>query len=161
MTRLKLDHLSSRRYGHKDQLISKNIRMNKQIDRHAVHCDSEKERWRLAIEFSQSMASMWAEQHYRMLTIWWNNAVAQHYFSLNSMWPLLVGCASKVNGRDSRSPCLFFVADSVKHATGPLLIEIEKSPGSTIGLNLTHKWIRNSRSVILIDSVKSASIADR
>lgn len=33
MTRLKLDHLLLRRYGHKDQLISKNIRMNKQADR--------------------------------------------------------------------------------------------------------------------------------
>ena len=51
--------------------------------------------------------------------------------------------------------------DSVKHATGPLLIEIEKSPGSTIGISLTQKWIRNNRSVIVIDHVKAASIADR
>jgi hypothetical protein len=51
--------------------------------------------------------------------------------------------------------------DSVKHATGPLLIEIEKSPGSTIGISLTQKWIRNNRSIIVIDNVKPASIADR
>lgn len=51
--------------------------------------------------------------------------------------------------------------ESVKHASGPLLIEIEKSPGSTIGINLTQKWIRNNRSIIVIDSVKPASIADR
>ncbi len=55
---------------------------------------------------------------------------------------------------------LLFV-ESVKHASGPLLIEIEKSPGSTIGINLTQKWIRNNRSMIVIDSVKPASIADR
>jgi len=51
--------------------------------------------------------------------------------------------------------------DSVKHATGPLLIEIEKSPGSTIGISLTQKWIRGNRSIIVIDNVKPASIADR
>lgn len=51
--------------------------------------------------------------------------------------------------------------DSVKHATGPLLIEIEKSPGSTIGISLTQKWLRNNRSIIVIDNVKPASIADR
>lgn len=51
--------------------------------------------------------------------------------------------------------------DSVKHATGPLLIEIEKSPGSTIGISLTQKWVRGNRSIILIDNVKPASIADR
>ncbi|CAF1078989.1 unnamed protein product [Didymodactylos carnosus] len=52
------------------------------------------------------------------------------------------------------------VVDSVKHATGPLLIEIEKSPGSTIGISLTQKWIRG-RSIIIVDNVKPASIADR
>jgi len=51
--------------------------------------------------------------------------------------------------------------DSVKHATGPLLIEIEKSPGSTIGISLTQKWVRGNRSIIVIDNVKPASIADR
>lgn len=51
--------------------------------------------------------------------------------------------------------------DSVKHATGPLLIEIEKSPGSTIGINLAQKWTRPNRSIIVIESVKPASIADR
>lgn len=55
----------------------------------------------------------------------------------------------------------FLFADSVKHATGPLLIEIEKSSGSTIGINVAQKWIRNHRSIIVIDSVKPASIADR
>ncbi|CAF1324735.1 unnamed protein product [Adineta steineri] len=69
--------------------------------------------------------------------------------------------------RQCRGTTLFLIeydvaiVDSVKHATGPLLIEIEKSLGSTIGINLTQKWIRNNRSVIVIDNVKPASIADR
>lgn len=54
-----------------------------------------------------------------------------------------------------------YFLESVKHATGPLLIEIEKSPGSIIGINLTQKWVRNTRSIIVIDHVKPASIADR
>jgi len=56
---------------------------------------------------------------------------------------------------------LICFTDSVKHATGPLLIEIEKSPGSTIGISVAQRWIRNQRSIIVIDSVKPASIADR
>ena len=53
------------------------------------------------------------------------------------------------------------LVDSIKHATGPLLIEIEKSPGSTIGISLTQKWTRTNRPIIVIDQVKAASIADR
>lgn len=60
----------------------------------------------------------------------------------------------------NRHECYHFL-DSVKHATGPLLIEIEKSPGTSIGLTLAQKWIRGQRSIIVIDSVKPASIADR
>ncbi len=69
--------------------------------------------------------------------------------------------------RQCRGTTLFLIeydvaiVDSVKHATGPLLIEIEKSPGSIIGINLTQKWTRGNRSTIVIDSVKPASIADR
>ncbi|CAF0828269.1 unnamed protein product [Rotaria sp. Silwood1] len=69
--------------------------------------------------------------------------------------------------RQCRGTTLFLIeydvaiVDSVKHATGPLLIEIEKSPGSTIGISLTQKWIRNNRPIIVIDNVKPASIADR
>ena len=58
---------------------------------------------------------------------------------------------------------LFFYMhiESVKHAIGPLLIEIEKSSGSTIGISLEQKWTRDNRSVIVIEDVKPASIADR
>jgi len=55
----------------------------------------------------------------------------------------------------------FLFIDSVKNATGPLLIEIEKTLGSIIGISLTQKWIRGNRSIIVIDNVKPASIADR
>ncbi|CAM4794610.1 unnamed protein product [Rotaria magnacalcarata] len=53
------------------------------------------------------------------------------------------------------------IVDSIKHASGPLLIEIEKSFGSTIGISLAQKWTRNNHSIIVIDNVKPASIADR
>ncbi|CAF2332315.1 unnamed protein product [Rotaria sp. Silwood2] len=69
--------------------------------------------------------------------------------------------------RQCRGTTLFLIeydvaiVDSVKRAAGPLLIEIEKSFGSTIGISLTQKWTRNNHSVIIIDNVKPASIADR
>ncbi|CAF1005411.1 unnamed protein product [Rotaria sp. Silwood1] len=69
--------------------------------------------------------------------------------------------------RQCRGTTLFLIeydvaiVDSVKRAAGPLLIEIEKSFGSTIGINLAQKWTRNNHSVIIIDNVKPASIADR
>ncbi|CAF3827601.1 unnamed protein product [Adineta steineri] len=69
--------------------------------------------------------------------------------------------------RQCRGTTLFLIeydvaiVESVKHATGSLLIEIEKSPGSTIGISLTQRWIRNNRSIIVIDNIKPASIADR
>ena len=63
--------------------------------------------------------------------------------------------------RQGRAYRALFLSDSVKHATGPLLIEIEKSAGTAIGISLSQKWIRGNRSIIVIDSVKPASIADR
>ncbi|CAF1419814.1 unnamed protein product [Adineta steineri] len=69
--------------------------------------------------------------------------------------------------RQCRGTTLFLIeydvaiVESVKHATGSLLIEIEKSPGSTIGISLTQRWIRSNRSIIVIDNIKPASIADR
>ena len=63
--------------------------------------------------------------------------------------------------------CLFVVVvvvvylESIKHATGPLLIEIEKSIGSTIGISLAQKWKRENHPIIVIDNIKPASIADR
>jgi len=53
-------------------------------------------------------------------------------------------------------------SDSIKNSNGPLLIEIEKSPGSSIGIKLTStKSAINGKNQILVESVKPASIADR
>ncbi|XP_075456431.1 glutamate receptor-interacting protein 1 isoform X2 [Ascaphus truei] len=52
------------------------------------------------------------------------------------------------------------VMDSVSNASGPLLVEVAKTPGSSLGLALTTSIYCNKQ-VIVIDKVKSASIADR
>jgi C-terminal processing protease CtpA/Prc len=61
------------------------------------------------------------------------------------------------------------IVDSIKNSNGPLLIEIEKSPGSSIGIKLMLAKSSSSSSSsqtnkapqILVESVKQASIADR
>lgn len=53
------------------------------------------------------------------------------------------------------------IVDSIKNSNGPLLIEIEKSPGSSIGIKLTLNKMPHGKNQILVESVKSASIADR
>ncbi len=54
------------------------------------------------------------------------------------------------------------IVDSIKNSNGPLLIEIEKSPGSSIGIKLTQaKSPITNKNQILVESVKQASIADR
>ena len=51
-------------------------------------------------------------------------------------------------------------SDQVQNATGPLLIEVAKPPGSSLGVTLSVTVI-NHRHVIVISDVRSASIADR
>ncbi len=53
------------------------------------------------------------------------------------------------------------IVDSIKNSNGPLLIEIEKSPGSSIGIKLMLNKINQGKNQILVESVKPASIADR
>uniref|UniRef100_A0A8C5QTL2 Glutamate receptor interacting protein 1 n=1 Tax=Leptobrachium leishanense TaxID=445787 RepID=A0A8C5QTL2_9ANUR len=52
------------------------------------------------------------------------------------------------------------VMDSVANASGPLLVEVAKTPGSNLGVALTTSMYCNKQ-VIVIDKIKSASIADR
>nr|XP_020845868.1 LOW QUALITY PROTEIN: glutamate receptor-interacting protein 1 [Phascolarctos cinereus] len=52
------------------------------------------------------------------------------------------------------------VMDSVATASGPLLIEVAKTPGSSLGVALSTSMCCNKQ-VIIIDKIKSASIADR
>ncbi|XP_067553351.1 glutamate receptor-interacting protein 1 isoform X1 [Pseudorca crassidens] len=52
------------------------------------------------------------------------------------------------------------VMDSVVTASGPLLVEVAKTPGASLGVALTTSMCCNKQ-VIVIDKIKSASIADR
>ncbi|XP_068825994.1 glutamate receptor-interacting protein 1 isoform X2 [Capricornis sumatraensis] len=52
------------------------------------------------------------------------------------------------------------VMDSVATASGPLLVEVAKTPGASLGVALTTSMCCNKQ-VIIIDKIKSASIADR
>lgn len=51
-------------------------------------------------------------------------------------------------------------SDSVATASGPLLVEVAKSTGSSLGVALSTSMFCNKQ-VIIIDKVKPASIADR
>ncbi|KAM5288381.1 glutamate receptor-interacting protein 1 isoform 10-T10 [Ctenodactylus gundi] len=52
------------------------------------------------------------------------------------------------------------VMDSVATASGPLLVEVAKTPGASLGVVLSTSMCCNKQ-VIVIDKIKSASIADR
>ncbi|KAM6214481.1 glutamate receptor-interacting protein 1 isoform 13-T13 [Rhynchocyon petersi] len=52
------------------------------------------------------------------------------------------------------------VMDTVATASGPLLVEVAKTPGASLGVALTTSMCCNKQ-VIVIDKIKSASIADR
>ncbi|XP_044535139.1 glutamate receptor-interacting protein 1 [Gracilinanus agilis] len=54
----------------------------------------------------------------------------------------------------------FVIRDSVATASGPLLVEVAKTPGSSLGVALSTSMCCNKQ-VIIIDKIKSASIADR
>uniref|UniRef100_A0A8C5AK12 Glutamate receptor interacting protein 2 n=1 Tax=Gadus morhua TaxID=8049 RepID=A0A8C5AK12_GADMO len=52
------------------------------------------------------------------------------------------------------------IMDTVNNASGPLLVEIAKSLGATLGITLTSATHRNKQ-VIIIDRIKPASVVDR
>lgn len=54
----------------------------------------------------------------------------------------------------------FAFTDSVTTASGPLLVEVAKTAGSALGIALSTSMCC-SKQVIVIDKIKSASIADR
>ncbi|XP_013790838.2 glutamate receptor-interacting protein 2-like, partial [Limulus polyphemus] len=51
------------------------------------------------------------------------------------------------------------VMDAVRNASGPLLVEIEKSPGTQLGITLTR--IQRPENVVVIESIKQATVAER
>ena len=55
---------------------------------------------------------------------------------------------------------LLHQSDTVNNASGPLLVEIAKSLGATLGITLTSATHRNKQ-VIIIDRIKPASVVDR
>uniref|UniRef100_A0A803TW00 Glutamate receptor interacting protein 2 n=1 Tax=Anolis carolinensis TaxID=28377 RepID=A0A803TW00_ANOCA len=52
------------------------------------------------------------------------------------------------------------IMDTVANASGPLLVEIAKTPGSALGITLALNSHRNKQ-VIIIDKIKPASVVDR
>lgn len=48
----------------------------------------------------------------------------------------------------------------VANASGPLLVEIAKAPGSALGITLSMNTHRNKQ-VIIIEKIKPASVGDR
>ncbi|XP_045146069.1 glutamate receptor-interacting protein 2 [Echinops telfairi] len=52
------------------------------------------------------------------------------------------------------------IPDTVASASGPLMVEIAKTPGSTLGISLTMRSHR-SKSIVTIDRIKPASVVDR
>ncbi|XP_064161027.1 glutamate receptor-interacting protein 2-like isoform X1 [Anguilla rostrata] len=52
------------------------------------------------------------------------------------------------------------IMDTVTNASGPLLVEIAKSPGTALGITLATATHRNKQ-VIVIDKIKAASVVDR
>ncbi|XP_037685546.1 glutamate receptor-interacting protein 2 [Choloepus didactylus] len=52
------------------------------------------------------------------------------------------------------------IPDTVANASGPLMVEIAKTPGSALGILLTASSHRN-KPVIIIDRIKPASVVDR
>ncbi|KAJ8359045.1 hypothetical protein SKAU_G00155700 [Synaphobranchus kaupii] len=82
--------------------------------------------------------------------------------------------SSRVESSVSDGPCLLKMSDVKKHffshtliapdsvtnASGPLLVEIAKSPGTALGITLATATHRNKQ-VIVIDKIKPASVVDR
>lgn len=50
--------------------------------------------------------------------------------------------------------------DAVEHASGPLLVEIDKVPGSALGIALTHSSYQR-KACVCVESIRPMSIADR
>ncbi|XP_071816235.1 glutamate receptor-interacting protein 2-like isoform X3 [Apostichopus japonicus] len=52
------------------------------------------------------------------------------------------------------------VMEAVKNATGPLLVEVSKTPGAHLGITL-NSAVNNGKLAVMIDAIKPGSIADR
>lgn len=61
---------------------------------------------------------------------------------------------------DPVAVCALSVPEAVQQASGPLLVEIVKSPSSSLGISLA-TTIYRSKQVIIIDKIKAASVVER
>ncbi|XP_072027579.1 glutamate receptor-interacting protein 2-like isoform X1 [Amphiura filiformis] len=52
------------------------------------------------------------------------------------------------------------IMEAVRNATGPLLVEVAKTPGANLGVTLTSAT-KHGKTSIVVDSIKNATIADR
>ncbi|XP_051550367.1 glutamate receptor-interacting protein 2-like isoform X1 [Myxocyprinus asiaticus] len=52
------------------------------------------------------------------------------------------------------------IVDSVTNASGPMLVEIAKAPGASLGITLTTAMHRNKQAIV-IDKIKPGSVVDR
>ncbi len=55
---------------------------------------------------------------------------------------------------------MFILTEAVRNATGPLLVEVAKTPGANLGITLSSA-VKQGKNVIVVDGIKDASIADR
>lgn len=85
------------------------------------------------------------------------DAISLHNVPLSDALTILRQCSQEAIFQIEYDVALM---DTVTNASGPLLVEIAKTPGSTLGISLSTSTHRNKQ-VIIIDKVKPASVADR
>lgn len=75
---------------------------------------------------------------------------------------LMIFCCKslKVLQDASLHPLHLLPSEAVQQASGPLLVEIVKSPSASLGISLT-TTIYRSKQVVIIDKIKAASVAER
>ena len=67
-----------------------------------------------------------------------------------------LGCVSQGSMADAADMC----TDAVEQASGPLLVEIDKTPGSALGILLTHSAYQG-KACVCVESIRPMSVADR
>ncbi|XP_076447578.1 glutamate receptor-interacting protein 2-like isoform X2 [Babylonia areolata] len=79
------------------------------------------------------------------------------HLSLTEMWGLLQQC-----GHQTTFTVAYDVAvmDAVEQASGPLLVEIDKTPGAALGIVLTHSSYQG-KACVCVESIRPMSVADR
>nr|KAG5708494.1 hypothetical protein BaRGS_026221 [Batillaria attramentaria] len=79
------------------------------------------------------------------------------HLTLSEMWSLLNQC-----GHQTTFTIAYDIAvmDAVENASGPLLVEIDKTPGSVLGIVLAHSSYQG-KACVCVESIRPMSVADR